>query len=47
MTGTGGIVEIEGTAEGKPFSEQEFASLMQLARAGIDELVTLQKQAIA
>jgi len=47
MTGTGGIVEIQGTAEGKPFSEQEFASLMQLARAGIGELVTLQKQAIA
>ncbi len=47
MTGTGGIVEIQGTAEGKPFSEQEFASMMQLARAGIGELVTLQKQAIA
>ncbi len=47
MTGTGGIVEIQGTAEGKPFSEQEFSSLMQLARAGIGELVTLQKQAIA
>ncbi len=47
MTGTGGIVEIQGTAEGKPFSEEEFTSLMRLARTGIAELVTLQKQAIA
>ena len=47
MTGAGGIVEIQGTAEGKPFSEEEFTSLMRLARTGIAELVTLQKQAIA
>ncbi|MGO7422397.1 ribonuclease PH [Rhizobium ruizarguesonis] len=46
MTGTGGIVEIQGTAEGTPFSESEFTSLMQLARNGIGELVALQKQAI-
>ncbi|MBB2751279.1 UNVERIFIED_ORG: ribonuclease PH [Rhizobium aethiopicum] len=47
MTGTGGIVEIQGTAEGTPFSEEEFTSLMGLAKNGIGELVALQKQAIA
>ena len=46
MTGTGGIVEIQGTAEGKPFSEEEFAGLLGLAKTGIAELVALQKQAI-
>jgi ribonuclease PH len=47
MTGQGGIVEIQGTAEGAPFSEEEFASLMKLARGGINQLVELQKAAIA
>ncbi|MGB3812867.1 MAG: ribonuclease PH [Shinella sp.] len=47
MTGSGGIVEIQGTAEGKPFTEEEFSSLMALARAGIADLVAMQKQAIA
>ena len=47
MTGAGGIVEIQGTAEGKPFTEEEFSSLMALARGGIADLVALQKQAIA
>ncbi|MBP2235864.1 ribonuclease PH [Sinorhizobium kostiense] len=47
MTGSGGLVEIQGTAEGKPFSEEEFATLMRLAKNGIAELVDLQKQAIA
>jgi ribonuclease PH len=46
ITGSGGIVEIQGTAEGKPFSEEEFGMLMGLARNGIAELVALQKQAI-
>jgi ribonuclease PH len=47
MTGSGGIVEIQGTAEGAPFSEEEFASLMALAKNGIAELVEMQKLAIA
>lgn len=47
MTGKGGIVEIQGTAEGTPFSEEEFTTLMHLAKNGIAELVELQKQAIA
>ena len=46
MTGTGGIVEIQGTAEGKPFSEAEFLKLLELARAGIAELAKKQKEAI-
>jgi ribonuclease PH len=47
MTGAGGIVEIQGTAEGTPFSEEEFSTLMRLAKTGIAELVEMQKQAIA
>jgi ribonuclease PH len=46
MTGKGGIVEIQGTAEGAPFSEDEFAQLMGLAKKGIARLVDLQKMAI-
>ena len=46
MTGKGGIVEIQGTAEGEPFSEEEFAALMGLARKGISRLVNLQQMAV-
>ncbi|HIF10418.1 MAG TPA: ribonuclease PH [Sneathiellales bacterium] len=46
MTGDGGIVEIQGTAEAGPFAESEFLELMRLARAGIEELVTLQRAAL-
>jgi len=44
MTGSGGIVEIQGTAEGAPFSEDEFAALMVLAKKGIGELSKLQSE---
>jgi ribonuclease PH len=47
LTGTGGIVEIQGTAEGTPFTEEELLTLMGLAKKGIGELVDMQKQAIA
>jgi ribonuclease PH len=47
LTGAGGLVEIQGTAEGAPFSEDELAALLRLARKGIGELVALQKQALA
>ena len=47
MTGRGGIVEVQGTAEGEPFSDEEFAALMVLARNGIKRLVDLQKMAVA
>lgn len=46
MTGSGGIVEIQGTAEQKPFSEDELKQLMDLAKAGIQNLVSLQNMAI-
>jgi len=47
ITGTGGLVEVQGTAEGKPFSEEELFELMRLAKGGIHSLVALQKQAVA
>ena len=47
MTGKGGIVEIQGTAEGIPFTEDEFAALMALAKKGIARLVSLQQMAVA
>jgi ribonuclease PH len=47
MTGAGGLVEIQGTAEGAPFSEAQFLEMMALARKGIGELVELQKKAVA
>lgn len=47
MTGRGGIVEIQGTAEADPFSEEEFAQLMGLAKNSISELVELQKAALS
>ncbi|MEL6967116.1 MAG: ribonuclease PH [Pseudomonadota bacterium] len=47
MTGSGGIVEIQGTAEGAPFSEAEFMALMALAKKGTGELKALQESAVA
>jgi ribonuclease PH len=47
MTGTGGLVEIQGTAEGEPFSRQQLNTLVDLAAGGIGELIVLQRQAIA
>ncbi|AWK87907.1 ribonuclease PH [Azospirillum thermophilum] len=46
LTGRGGIVEVQGTAEETPFSEAQFNELMALARKGVDELVALQKTAL-
>ena len=46
MTGNGGIVEIQGTAEGTPFSRAELTALVDLADAGIRQLVAAQTQAI-
>lgn len=46
MTGAGGIVEIQGTAEGEPFSESQFQSLMALAKDGIGQLLRLQREAL-
>lgn len=46
MTGAGGLVEIQGTAEGAPFSDAEFTELLKLARKGISELIAQQKAAL-
>lgn len=47
MTGDGRFVEVQGTAEGVPFSRDEMNALMALAEKGIAELVQLQKAALA
>ena len=46
LTGNGGIVEIQGTAEKTPFTETQFLALLALARKGIGKLVDLQKMAV-
>ena len=46
LTGDGGIVEVQGTAEDKPFSEPQFMELLVLAKKGVIELTHLQRLAI-
>ena len=43
LTGSGGLVEVQGTAEGAPFSEAQLGELLALARKGTAELFALQK----
>jgi len=47
MTASGGMVEIQGTAEGAPFTETQLQALLALARSGIAQLVQAQKAALA
>ena len=47
ITGSGGLVEVQGTAEGAPFSTAQLMDLLRLAEGGIAELIALQKQVIA
>ncbi len=47
MTGAGGIIEIQGTAEKKPFTGDEMNALIELSRNGIMKLVELQKLTVA
>lgn len=47
MTGAGGFVEIQGTAEGESFSREEMNALLDLAEKGIGELVSAQRAALA
>ena len=47
MTGSGGFVEIQGTAEGTPFSADDMQAMLSLANKGILELITAQKTALA
>lgn len=46
LTGNGGIVEIQGTAEQDPFSEDQFNQLLKLAQKGCAELKSIQEQVI-
>ena len=46
MTGSGGFIEVQGTAEGAAFSRKELDDLLSLAGKGIGELVGLQKQSL-
>lgn len=46
MTGAGGLVEIQGTAEGEPFSRAEMNTLLDLAQDGIQRLIQAQKTAL-
>jgi len=46
MTGSGRLVEIQGTAEGEAFTERELAQMMTLGKAGIRKLITLQKRSL-
>jgi ribonuclease PH len=47
ITGKGGIVEVQGTAEGEPFSEAQLIELLGLAKQATTQLVGLQKAAVA
>jgi len=47
MTSEGQIIEIQGTAEGKPFSKTELDKMLTLAERGIYEIITLQKRLLA
>ena len=47
MTSSGALVEIQGTAEGKPFSDAQLQALLALARSGIARLIEAQKAALA
>ena len=47
MTGRGGMIEVQGTAEGAPFSRPELDALLNLAQVGIEELTRIQKNALA
>jgi len=47
MTASGTLVEVQGTAEGEPFSETQLQSMLALARGGIAQLIELQKSALA
>jgi ribonuclease PH len=46
MTGDSGLVEMQGTAEGTPFRRKELNEMLDLAHAGIEELIRIQKSAL-
>ncbi|HEX8987145.1 MAG TPA: ribonuclease PH [Rhodocyclaceae bacterium] len=47
MTGSGGIVELQGTAEGTPFTRAELDTLLELGRDGIRKIIAAQREALA
>lgn len=47
MTGKGGLIEIQGTAEGQAFTRQQLDAMLNLAQQGIGELIGLQRQSLA
>jgi ribonuclease PH len=47
MTGSGRFIEVQGTAEGEPFTREEMDALLQLAEKGIRELIVMQKEVLA
>ncbi|MEM9852076.1 MAG: ribonuclease PH [Pseudomonadota bacterium] len=47
MTGHGGLIEVQASAEGAPFSREEMAALLDLASSGVETLVATQKAAVA
>lgn len=47
MTDTGKLIEVQGTAEGEPFSFEEMNEMLELAKDGISELFDMQKSALA
>ena len=47
MTATGGLIEVQGTAEGKPFSRSEFDALLNLASGGLAQIFAAQELALA
>ena len=46
ITGKGGVIEIQGTAEKEPFSEAQFFTLFEMAKKGCTELSQIQKAAL-
>jgi ribonuclease PH len=45
MTGSGRLVEVQGTAEGDPFSREQLDEMLALAATGIERLTTIQREA--
>jgi ribonuclease PH len=46
MNDTGGLIEVQGTAEGQAFNHEEFHTMLDLAKTGIQEIIKIQKSAL-
>jgi ribonuclease PH len=47
MTGSGNLIEVQGTAEGEPFSQDSLLDLLALARQGINQLMEAQRAVLS